>query len=188
MSFHPLFAMSDTTDYQGTGRYARNSHFTHTQVSHRQTLWPASDAGGNVSTLRVPLRMNSLQQQNKRWTGAFDNEARASRMSVLADDTLFPRQPPPYSQHKQWASSSGQHRETWSGLAAVQPGMCSGESDVEKRGSWAEEKAVFEVAWEDNDVENPLNFASRKKWANAMILALAVFMVSIASSGFSQGE
>lgn len=51
-----------------------------------------------------------------------------------------------------------------------------------------EEKEAFSVQWEEGDVENPLNFSTRRRWANAMVLAFACFMVSIASSGFSQGR
>jgi hypothetical protein len=43
------------------------------------------------------------------------------------------------------------------------------------------------VTWIENDIGNPLNFSASKKWMNALLLACAVFMVSIASSGFSQG-
>lgn len=44
------------------------------------------------------------------------------------------------------------------------------------------------VSWVENDPANPLNFTKGRKWTNALILALAVWTVSIASSGFSQGE
>ncbi|KAF3765338.1 MFS general substrate transporter [Cryphonectria parasitica EP155] len=40
----------------------------------------------------------------------------------------------------------------------------------------------------DNDPANPLCFDKGRKWLNAMILAIAVWTVSIASSGFSQGN
>lgn len=43
------------------------------------------------------------------------------------------------------------------------------------------------VTWIENDAGNPLNFSTLKKWLNALLLAFAVFIVSIASSGFSQG-
>ena len=46
----------------------------------------------------------------------------------------------------------------------------------------------YMVSWTENDPANPLNFAKGKKWLNAMILAIAVWTVSIASSGFSQGQ
>ncbi|KAJ4292013.1 hypothetical protein N0V90_009912 [Kalmusia sp. IMI 367209] len=104
-----------------------------------------------------------------------------------------------------WA---GAKRQTWLGPVAQAevPGkVWSGEFDVERRPSWAgrqsgtlrpedddymgfeKGKEDFLVQWEEGDVENPLNFAKGRKWANAMILAFACFMVSIASSGFSQG-
>lgn len=43
------------------------------------------------------------------------------------------------------------------------------------------------ISWIDDDPANPLNFTKGKKWLNALILAMAVWTVSIASSGFSQG-
>lgn len=46
----------------------------------------------------------------------------------------------------------------------------------------------YMVSWTENDPANPLNFTKGKKWLNAMILATAVWTVSIASSGFSQGK
>lgn len=45
----------------------------------------------------------------------------------------------------------------------------------------------YMVSWIENDPANPLNFTKGRKWMNALILALAVWTVSIASSGFSQG-
>lgn len=46
----------------------------------------------------------------------------------------------------------------------------------------------YRVSWMENDAANPLAFAKGRKWLNAIILAIAVWTVSIASSGFSQGE
>jgi hypothetical protein len=82
----------------------------------------------------------------------------------------------------------------------------SGEFDVERRPSWQTRTSerwsgeldlekfekdfqmeVHMVDWVDGDVENPLNFASGRKLFIAMFLAFACFVVSIASSGFSQG-
>lgn len=45
----------------------------------------------------------------------------------------------------------------------------------------------FMISWLEDDPANPLNFAKGRKWMNALILAMAVWTVSIASSGFSQG-
>ncbi|KAI3395317.1 hypothetical protein diail_1429 [Diaporthe ilicicola] len=45
----------------------------------------------------------------------------------------------------------------------------------------------YMVSWTENDPANPLNFTKGKKWLNATILAIAVWTVSVASSGFSQG-
>lgn len=46
----------------------------------------------------------------------------------------------------------------------------------------------YMISWMEGDPANPLNFTKGKKWMNAMILAIAVWTVSIASSGFSQGQ
>lgn len=46
----------------------------------------------------------------------------------------------------------------------------------------------YMVSWIENDPANPLNFTKGKKWLNATVLAIAVWTVSIASSGFSQGQ
>jgi hypothetical protein len=43
------------------------------------------------------------------------------------------------------------------------------------------------VTWIENDSSNPLNFSVDRKWANSLLLAFACFMVSVASSGLSQG-
>lgn len=48
-------------------------------------------------------------------------------------------------------------------------------------------ESPFMVSWIENDPANPLNFTKGRKWMNAGILAIAVWTVSIASSGFSQG-
>ncbi|CAN8104512.1 unnamed protein product [Discula destructiva] len=46
----------------------------------------------------------------------------------------------------------------------------------------------YMISWVENDPANPLNFTKKRKWLNALILAKAVWTVSIASSGFSQGN
>lgn len=89
--------------------------------------------------------------------------------------------------------------------AGVSEAVWNGESESERRSSLKENTSRksrdgleditwldddpdgIPVYWEEGDVENPMNFAKRRKWMNAMILAFACFMVSIASSGFSQG-
>lgn len=128
-------------------------------------------------------------------------------MSFMADGTLLPRAPQPEGQHEQWAGRRNEKRATWLAPvndANVPPKVWSGEFDVERRPSWmnrnsdqfeekefddlSEKDEPFTVAWEESDAENPLNFSKGKKWMNAMVLAFAVFMVSIASSGFSQGR
>lgn len=50
------------------------------------------------------------------------------------------------------------------------------------------EEDPYMISWLDDDPANPLNFTKGRKWLNALILALAVWTVSVASSGFSQGR
>ncbi|KAF1954880.1 MFS general substrate transporter [Byssothecium circinans] len=178
---------------------------------NRQTIWPSPDPTSNDVALSAPWpqRGASFRQVNKRWAGAFDTEARASRMSVMVSDTLLPPPPPPQNEHQHWAG----RRQTWLAPMTMndytdssKERVWSGEFDVERRPSWVsrnsrgfeedvnfvEEKegmkdGAYLVEWEDDDPENPLNFKKTTKWMNAMVLAFAVFMVSIASSGFSQG-
>lgn len=184
----------------------------HDARANRQTFWPTpcSYTEDNLFVNPSMQRADSFRQQNKRWMGAFDPEARASRMSFMADSVLLPGVPQPRDQHDRWTP----RRQTWlsPGNNATNLGgerVWEGEFEVERRPSWVgrmsrelyEEGMGFDkevdaikekgqpipVSWEDGDKENPLNFDKVKKWTNAMILALAVFMVSVASSGFSQG-
>ncbi|KAF2641822.1 MFS general substrate transporter [Massarina eburnea CBS 473.64] len=197
--------MANIAEFQKSGRLP----LSHEPRANRQTIWPIDDPTDNDVQLSAPWphRYGSFRQVNDRWTGAFDTEARASRMSFMVDDTLLPRAPPPHNMHQHWAG----RRQTWLAPVTNEPEglkerVWTGEFDVERRPSWvnrtsegfegdmgfSDEKVGMEngsylVQWEDGDVENPLNFAKGKKWTNAMILAFAVFMVSIASSGFSQG-
>lgn len=171
---------------------------------NRQTIWPTPDPTTSDIQLSAPWpgHYGSFVPPNRRWTNAFDTEARASRMSFLVDSTLLPRAPRENGQHEQWVGK----RQTWLAPVAqadVPERVWSGEFDVERRPSWAgresgalnsndelgllKEKERFLVHWEEGDVQNPLNFGKGKKWMNAMCLAFACFMVSIASSGFSQG-
>jgi hypothetical protein len=199
---------------------------------NRRTIWP-SQMDIEESMEGQWSEEPRFQQNQKRWTGAFDNEARASRMSFMVGNTLLP---PSTSTGQQWPGSRTVQRSTW--LSPLQKSdsqepVWKGEFDVERRPSFsphasidfekefekpkrrvtlnrdqlaqADEclisKAVLEypfegngttsdpylVHWIPSDVGNPMNFTSTKKWTNAMILAFAIFMVSIASSGFSQG-
>ncbi|KAF2442790.1 membrane transporter [Karstenula rhodostoma CBS 690.94] len=184
-----------------TGRFSHS--FARKQ--NRQAISPTSDPVTSDIQLSAG-RYGSFVAPNKRWTSAFDNEARASRMSFLADGTLIPRVPVEHNQHEQWAGRRAERRQTWVAHVAQSEEpekVWSGEFDVERRPSWVgresgalngddeiallKEKEQFLVQWEEGDVENPLNFGNGRKWMNAMILAFACFMVSIASSGFSQG-
>ncbi|KAH7130425.1 major facilitator superfamily domain-containing protein [Dendryphion nanum] len=198
--------------------------------NRRQTIWPTSVDGYGEHQLSAPwpARNPSFRIQNKRWTGAFESEARAARMSVMVDNSLFPQSRPRNTFHQQWVGRKEDEK------AQLEP-VWSGEFDVERRPSWVSrnserfsgdfelekfrkkatvseeqfqycdkslltreimeyqfeghgtERNPYLVMWIDNDTGNPLNFSTAKKWTNAMVLALAVFLVSIGSSGFSQG-
>lgn len=175
-----------------------------TRQQNRQTIWPTADPGTLDIQISAPWLSQYDSAPNKRWTGAFDTEARASHMSFLADNTLLPRAPNPNNQHERWAGKRSRH--TWLNpvdAAGSPEKVWSGEFDVERRPSWvgrdsgASDGATDEklskmqdellVHWKEGDVENPMNFSNGRKWANAMVLAFSCFMVSIASSGFSQG-
>lgn len=215
-------------------RYSRT-----TRQFYRQTIWPTAYSNDTDFELSAPWpgRYGSFRKQNKRWTGAFDNEARASRMSFMVGNTLLPPQQK-HSEHRRWTGQPANRRATWLNQFSqedVHERVWSGEFDVERRPSWVSrnpdqwsddleiekikrkstlreeqlshvdkslitrevlqhqyegsgtEDDPYLVTWIENDVGNPLNFGKGKKWANAMMLAFACFMVSIASSGFSQG-
>jgi hypothetical protein len=208
----------------------------HIGMSHwnpnRRTVWPGQmDIAESMEGQW--LEGSHFQQNHKRWTGAFDNEARASRMSFMVGNTLLPQST---STGQQWPESRTVKRSTW--LSPLQKSdseeqIWQGEFEVERRPSFSSHiftdfekdfekpsirfnlnpdqlaqakedlisEAVLEypykghgttaspylVHWIPSDVGNPMNFTPAKKWSNAMILAFAIFMVSIASSGFSQG-
>ncbi|KAL6703943.1 hypothetical protein ACN47E_008881 [Coniothyrium glycines] len=138
----------------------------------------------------------------------FDVEARAARLSVLVDDQLVPRFPHPRIRHSTWVADTRQsRREVWvcghDKEVGISQDVWPGTFDIERRPSLqfsdcndanfgdAKDGAVQDeknlVRWANDDKEDPLNLSKGRKWFNAMLLAFACFMVSIASSGFSQG-
>lgn len=207
---------------------------------NRLTVWPA--VYGEDAQADAPWSGRyGPDVSAKRWTGAFDVEARANRMSVLVGDSLLPAARSD-QQQQQWPGQRRTlNRTTW-----VDEGppeifnrrMWAGHFEVENRSSWIsrnsdrwsddldrekeKEKSrepptpeqlaqansdlvsadilnydfpgygtpedPYLISWIENDPANPMRFSQPKKWANAMGLAFAVFMVSIASSGFSQGK
>jgi hypothetical protein len=198
------------------------------------TIWPTSN--GNDIEMSAPWPAIS-QEANKKWTGAFDTEGRANRMSYMVGNALLPSAP---NQHRWSGEAKARNRMTWMNGGPRQgvPPVWEGSFAVEQRASWIsrnsdtwaddfeieKEKAKWKqpvtqeqldqadsslvtvevlkyeydgqgtpespylVRWMETDPANPLQVPNSKKWINAMILALAVFMVSIASSGFSQGK
>lgn len=198
----------------------------------RQTMWPSAlDLEDNAPPA------NDFGPE-RGWRGGFDSEARASRLSFFAGDTLLP--PAPRNEAR-WHGQERPNRATWMSFAHAaerERPVWEGSFDVEKRASWISrtsdrwsesfdlekenlkardpitqeqldqakgplvtkeilthhfegsgtESDPYLVQWIENDSGNPLEFSTQKKWTNAIILAFAVFIVSIASSGFSQGK
>lgn len=202
---------------------------------NRMTIWPTTN--GDDVELSAPWPGQFANQKiNKRWTAAFDTEARADRMSYMVGNSLLPSAP---RGQQAWPGQARGNRSTWVDARNYQGDakLWDGSFEVEKRDSWIsrtsdrwsegfeleKEKAKWKepltpeqlaqadsalvsmdilnhdwkgygtsddpylVRWIENDPANPMLFTSAKKWTNAMVLASAVFMVSIASSGFSQG-
>ncbi|KAI1872809.1 hypothetical protein JX265_004814 [Neoarthrinium moseri] len=204
--------------------------------ANRITIWPTAFGEDIELSAPWPGRF-STQQADKRWTGAFDVEARANRMSHMVGNSLLPSSAP--RDHRIWPGQSRGNRTTWIDDRTYQDDaqLWDGSFEVEKRESWIsrtpdrlsdgfeieKEKAKWKqpltkeqldqadsalvsvdilnhdfegygtpeqpylVRWIENDPANPMLFPKSRKWTNAMVLAFAVFMVSIASSGFSQG-
>lgn len=178
-----------------------DTRYSHTQ--HRQTIWPGplQDLERSDGYLQPPRYNDFSEERNQRTISVFDTESRAARMSVLVDSQLFPPPLQPRKRHSNWHGRRCDNRESWlapAGQADDSEKVWNNEFDVEKRPPWVyrtpirksvelEEEEAFLVDWEEGDSENPLNFSSKTKWFHAMVLAFAIFMVSIASSGFSQG-
>ncbi|KAF2028869.1 MFS general substrate transporter [Setomelanomma holmii] len=169
-------------------------------MQHRQTIWPTLSPQNGEYQMSNPTLDDVFQENNQRAISVFDTEARAARMSVMVDSQLFPPPLQLRNRHSVWVGSRKDRGQTWiaSVTAAAVPEAVF---DVERRPSWQsrwsnshnedEEEDLcwiepFRVGWEDGDKENPLNFPVGRRWFNAMLLAFACFMVSIASSGFSQ--
>jgi MFS family permease len=176
--------------------------------NRRRTVWPTAMEDGIPISKPWLNTYDASIESDQRITSAFDTEGRASRMSAMVDLSLFPPPLQARNRHSAWVGKSAQ-RQTWL-TPVVQTDLkehvWSGEFEVERRPSWQlctsdrwsgetdmnafekdAKKAPYLVNWEEGDVENPLNFSVGRKWFNAMMLAFACFMVSIASSGFSQG-
>ncbi|KAF2999486.1 hypothetical protein E8E13_008661 [Curvularia kusanoi] len=178
----------------------RMSRFQDLEDNRRQTIWPTAN-GDNVHISAPWVTSDDVAaERNQRITSVFDTEGRAARMSVMVDSSLFPPSATPRLRHSAWIGGKNAQRQTWLSPMAKPDAPWTGEFDVERRPSWqsrtstmvAEDfedakKEPYLVDWEVQDPENPLNFGKGRKWFNAMMLAFACFIVSIASSGFSQG-
>jgi hypothetical protein len=204
------------------------------------TIWPTGREENIELSAPGPDRY-TMHQPDQRWTGAFDVEGRANRMSQMVGNSLLPPAPHGGGLPMWPGENRSRNRATWINGENYQQEAAQGwdgSFDVEKRASWIsrnserwsddfqidKEKVTWKepltaeqiakadsalvsldvlnhnfggfgtpedpylVKWMDNDPANPLLFSKATKWTNATVLALAVFMVSIASSGFSQGK
>lgn len=182
----------------------RVSRFQDVESNRRRTVWPTANEYGIQISTPWPVPYDASAETNQRLTSVFDTEGRAARMSAMVDSSLFPPPLQSRDRHSAWVGKNAQ-RQTWLAPVAgtdAKERVWSGEFDVERRPSWQSressgemdledfdkdaKKEPYPVDWEEGDVENPLNFGVGRKWFNAMMLAFACFMVSIASSGFSQ--
>ncbi|KAF3033538.1 hypothetical protein E8E11_000984 [Didymella keratinophila] len=191
--------------YRSSYRVSRTQDL---ESNRRRTVWPTV-MGDDIQISKPWVSpYDASAESNQRITSVFDTEGRAARMSAMVDSSLFPPPLQARNRHSAWVGKSTQ-RQTWLAPVAqadIKERVWSGEFEVERRPSWQSrtsdrwsgeldmddfekdaKKEPYPVAWEDSDVENPLNFSVGRKWFNAMMLAFACFMVSIASSGFSQG-
>lgn len=114
------------------------------------------------------------------WDGAFEVEKRESWISRNSE---------------RWSSDFEVEKEkakwkeplTKEQLAQAKPPLVSVDILNHDFQGYGTPEDPYLVRWIENDPANPMLFPKAKKWTNAMVLAFAVFMVSIASSGFSQG-
>ncbi|KAI1497293.1 membrane transporter [Biscogniauxia marginata] len=204
----------------------------------RLTVWPTGFGEDIELSAPDPGRYAVDPAAVRRWTGAFDSEARANRMSVFVGDSLLPRPQTPTHRHvfnhdrvgnrttwivdepglggsQIWAggfaaedrpSSMGRGMDRWlddseieeekrslkeppteEQLAQADSALVSVDILRHQFEGWGTPDKPFLVKWIENDPASPFMFAPSKKWIHSMILALTVFMVAIASSGFSQG-
>ncbi|KAI5920572.1 membrane transporter [Camillea tinctor] len=205
--------------------------------SRRLTVWPT--AYGEDEELSAPVRPFADPAASRRWTGAFDSEARANRMSVFVGDTLLPSTPT-QPHHHVWPGHDRvgnrttwivddqalggsqiwqgafpvEYRPSWMGRG-MDRWLDDAELEDEKKGwkeppteeqlaqadaalvsveilkhqfeGWGTPEKPYLVKWIENDPASPFMFARSYKWIHSLVLAFTVFMVAIASSGFSQG-
>lgn len=187
-----------TNTFDSEARAARMSFYVADSLLPQAPRAPDQWTGqyGNNRRSRYQQRqtwMNQMMRDNDEdaqpiWEGNFDVEKRksfATRTSGLSEGSWYedevdiekfsepkPRDPLTAEQLEQADPAGGLVS------AEVLTYPFPGEGTVDD---------PYMVSWIDNDPANPLNFTKGRKWLNALVLAMAVWTVSIASSGFSQG-
>ncbi|KAK7733131.1 hypothetical protein SLS53_008319 [Cytospora paraplurivora] len=154
--------------------------------------WPGQSGTSRLSTSKQGKRASWMQDILRNpdddglpvWEGNFDVEKRRSfatrasgswyEDSVGTEDYGLPKSREPLTQEQISKADSVDGLVSTEVLMYTFPGDGTADDPVL-------------VSWMENDPANPLNFSKGKKWLNATILAIAVWTVSIASSGFSQG-
>ncbi|CAJ2507223.1 Uu.00g084090.m01.CDS01 [Anthostomella pinea] len=143
----------------------------------KQHIWPGEHRIGQRT-----IWVDDLPKQDDAqvWDGSFDVEKRQSWISRGSD---------PWSEDFDVEDEKSKWKQppTKAQLAQAEPSLVS--IDILKHDfpGYGTSEEPYLVEWVENDPANPMKFSNSKKWANSMILAFAVFIVSIASSGFSQG-
>lgn len=197
-----------TSTFDSEARATRMSYYVADTLlpsaapSRAPNQWPTTQGGGGAFVdrrsryQRHTWMRNALNGQDDDtvpiWEGNFDVEKRqsfANRTSSNAsswyrDSMMSSRDDEKFAVPKARDPLSAEQlkkADPVGGLASVDVLLYPfpGEGTVEE---------PYMVSWLENDPANPLNFSKGKKWLNALILALAVWTVSIASSGFSQGR
>lgn len=163
---------------------ARNRQSTYRQSTYRQSTYHRRQ-----TWMRNIMREEGADDGVPIWQGNFEVEKRASfasrasgesqgswyRDSVDAEKLDLPKPRDPLTEEQIAKADPAGGLVPVDILSYPFPGEGTAEDP-------------FLVSWTENDPANPLNFTKGRKWTNALILALAVWTVSIASSGFSQGE
>lgn len=115
------------------------------------------------------------------WNGAFDVEKR---------DSYISRESERFSNGFNVEKEAPRYREPLTKEQLAQADKCLVSVDVLEYDfpGYGTEDDPYLVSWMETDPANPMKFPQGQKYLNATILAIAVWTVSVASSGFSQGE
>lgn len=185
-----------TNTFDSEARAARMSLYVADSLLPQAPRAPDQWAGQNRRSQyqRRATWMNQIMSNNDEdaqpiWEGNFDVEKRksfATRTSGMSESSWYEDE----QDMEKFEASKPRDPLTAEQLAQADPAGGLVTADVLTYPFPGEGTAEdpYMISWIDNDPANPLNFTKGKKWLNALILAMAVWTVSIASSGFSQGE